>query len=86
MVAPGSDHPIVVKLPRDVGARLAAAVRTLNRSPDDVAVEACRRLLATLEARRLDDEYERGYKRLPEDASDAEAMLPHLPLAPEDWT
>ena len=34
---------------------------------------------------RLDDQYEAGYKRIPEDASEAEALLPHLPLPEERW-
>ena len=86
MVAPKSDDPVVVKLPADVGERVAAAAREQRRTPDDFVAEACRRLLTSLEASGLDDRYQRGYEQIPEDTGDAEALLPHLPLPKEDWT
>jgi hypothetical protein len=86
MVAPGSDDSLVVRIPHEVGERVAAAARQQNRSPDDVVVEACRRLLAAWQTANLDDEYERGYVQAPEDTSDTSALLPHLPLPSEDWT
>jgi hypothetical protein len=33
----------------------------------------------------LDDQYQRGYERNPEDTADVEAILPHLPLGAEKW-
>ncbi|HEX4796702.1 MAG TPA: hypothetical protein VH370_23120 [Humisphaera sp.] len=33
----------------------------------------------------FDDHYQRGYEAMPEDPADAEALLPHLPLAQERW-
>ena len=33
----------------------------------------------------LDDQYAAGYARIPENASDAAALLPHLPLQSERW-
>ena len=90
MVAPASDDasddPIVVKLTGDIRARVAAAAQDQNRSADDIVIEACRRHLPALEADRLDDQYQRGYEQIPEDVSDVEGLLPHLPLPAEDWT
>jgi hypothetical protein len=86
MVAPNPDDPVVVKLPADIGGRVAAAAREQRRTPDDLVAEACRRLLTSLESAALDDRYRRGYEQVPEDASDAAALLPHLPLPKEDWT
>jgi hypothetical protein len=31
----------------------------------------------------LDDQYQRGYERIPEDTVEVEAFLPHLPLSAE---
>jgi hypothetical protein len=86
MVAPNPDDPVVVKLPADLGGRVAAAAREQRRTPDELVAEACRRLLTSLESAALDDRYQRGYEQTPEDASDAAALLPHLPLPKEDWT
>ena len=86
MVAPKSDKPAVIRLPPDVAARVNAVARAERRTADDVVAEACRRLLALRERRQLDDQYQRGYEQVPEDAVDAEALLPHLPLPREDWT
>ena len=33
----------------------------------------------------LEAQYKRGYEKNPEDPSDAEALLPHLPLQSEPW-
>jgi hypothetical protein len=84
MVAPNSDDPIAVKLPADIGVRVAAAAREQRRTPDELVAEACRRLLTSLEAAGLDEQYQRGYEQTPEDTSDVEALLPHLPLPEED--
>ena len=86
MVAPNPDDPVVVTLPTDLGVRVAAAAREQRRTPDDLVAEACRRLLGALDSGALDDRYQRGYEQTPEDASDAHALLPHLPLPKEDWT
>jgi hypothetical protein len=32
-----------------------------------------------------DDQYERGYQNVPEEVTDLEALLPHLPLPRERW-
>lgn len=86
MVAPTSDEPVVIKLPADVGARVSAAARQQQRTPDEIVIDACRRLLAVLERGDADDRYQRGYEQVPEDVSEVEAMLPHVPLPQEDWT
>lgn len=44
-----------------------------------------RALTAGKRPRDLDDEYERGYKKMPESTADLEALLPHLPLPRERW-
>jgi hypothetical protein len=33
----------------------------------------------------LDDQYQRGYEAIPEDPTDTQALLPHLPLPTERW-
>ena len=33
----------------------------------------------------LDDLYQRGYERVPEDAAEAEALLKYLPLSEDTW-
>lgn len=33
----------------------------------------------------LDDQYQRGYERSPEDVADVKALLPHLSIPPEKW-
>ncbi|HEX4796977.1 MAG TPA: hypothetical protein VH370_24515 [Humisphaera sp.] len=33
----------------------------------------------------LDEQYQRGYEQIPEDPTDAEALMPHLPLSEERW-
>ena len=33
----------------------------------------------------LDDQYQRGYEQLPENAADLESLLPHLPIVKEQW-
>ena len=33
----------------------------------------------------LEEQYERGYRLIPEDATEAEALLPHLPLESVPW-
>jgi hypothetical protein len=86
MVAPKDDDPVVVKLPADLGGRVAAAAREQRRTPDELVADACRRMLASLDTSTLDERYQRGYEQTPEDASDAAALLPHLPLPKEDWT
>jgi hypothetical protein len=86
MAAPASDGPVVVKLPADVGARVSAAARHQQRTPEEIVIDACRRLLAVLERGDADEQYQRGYQQIPEDATDAQALLPHLPLPQEDWT
>ena len=85
MVAP-ADDAVVIKLPADVGARVSAAARQQQRTPDEIVIDACRSLLAVLERGDADEQYERGYQQIPEDAADAQALLPHLPLPQEDWT
>lgn len=32
-----------------------------------------------------DDQYQRGYEQTPEDISELEALIPHLPLPSEQW-
>ena len=85
MVAANTNEPVVVKLPPELGGRVTAAAREQRRTPDDLVAEACLRLLASQEGAALDDRYQRGYEQTPEDTSDAQALLPHLPLPKEDW-
>jgi hypothetical protein len=33
----------------------------------------------------LDDQYQRGYEQIPEDISDLDALMPHLPVSTERW-
>jgi hypothetical protein len=86
MVPPSSDDPIVVTITGEMRQRIAAAARQQHRRADEIVLEACRRLLANLEALALDEQYQRGYEQAPEDTADVEALLPHLPLPREDWT
>jgi len=32
-----------------------------------------------------DDQYQRGYERIPEDVADLASLLPHLPIPAERW-
>jgi len=35
--------------------------------------------------RAMEEAYQAGYRRVPEDVTEIEAMLPHLPLPEEKW-
>lgn len=76
---------LVVTLPPEVGAKVNKVAREQHRTADEIVCEACQRHLAALETANLDEQYQRGYERIPEDIADLEALLPHLPVPREDW-
>jgi hypothetical protein len=77
---------LTVTLPPDVAARVRAAAEVAERSPDEVVAEACRAHLPTEADEAREDQYQRGYERVPEDTSEVESLLSIAPVPPEDWS
>ena len=79
----------IIQVPLDGGLldELDKASRELKRSRSAVIREACREFLRLLRERKLDELYEDGYRRTPDDPAIGEAQLRMAAevLPREDW-
>ncbi len=79
----------IIQVPLDdrLLEELDEASRDLKRSRAAVIREACREFLRLLRERKLDELYEEGYRRIPDEAAIGEAQLRMAPqvLPKEDW-
>lgn len=78
-------EPLTVRIPPELAARLERLADDQQRPVEEFVAEACRRYIAAFEAADRDERYARGYERIPEETSELEALLPHLPVPPETW-
>lgn len=63
-----------------------SAVHLSGLSPERLhAALASRGILDEAGQQTLDEQYARGYERLPEDPADSQALMPHLPVQSEPW-
>ena len=81
-----STENLVLTLPPELGSKLRALAEAERRTPEEVVAEACRAHLDATQNGALDDRYEDGYRRVPEDDAEAEAVVRIAPLPPEDWS
>lgn len=67
---------------------LASLARSLRISRADLIRKACRRYVEGIHTARLDQEYEAGYRRTPEDPAvgTTSASLAPSVLSVEDWS
>lgn len=70
---------IQVRLERDLLEALNRLSRNLHQSRSKLIREACRRYIEGLERGPLDQAYEEGYRRLPEEPDMGEAQLAMVP-------
>ena len=81
---PGATIDDVIRLARGLSA--LDKVRLIERlAPDLEAALMSEADAPDNKSHELDDQYQRGYEQIPEDITELEALLPHLPLPTERW-
>ncbi|HET6249734.1 MAG TPA: hypothetical protein VFE47_18740 [Tepidisphaeraceae bacterium] len=72
---------LTIELDGQLEDRLKQAAESEGDDPQALA----RRVLEENLPTGQDDQYRRGYEQIPEDISDVEALIAHLPLPTEQW-
>jgi hypothetical protein len=81
-----TSQDLTVTLPPDLALRVRKAAEAGQRTPDEVVADACRAHLPSGTDEARDDQYQRGYERVPEDTSEIDPVLRIAPVPPEDWS